>query len=106
MATDPLTLGWIFYAVAATSRRAPVSRTDISAAADAINHAVPTQQELNGALHRLAALGLVESRGKFHALTPSGLAMIESAHAGRSTMMAVWDELTRRFTEMANTGEP
>jgi hypothetical protein len=71
-----------------------VSRTDISSAADAINHAVPTQQELNGALQQLVACRLVEAQGKFHILSPSGLALFQEAQTGRSTVMTVWGALT------------
>jgi len=91
---DPRTQAWILYSVAIASGKAPASRTDISAAADAINHAVPTQQELNGALQRLAAFQLVEPRGNFHALTPSGMALFRAAQTGRSTVTAVWAALT------------
>jgi hypothetical protein len=95
--TDTRTLAWILYSVAIASGKAPASRIDISTAADAINHAVPTQQELNGALKKLVAYGLIESQGRFHALTASGQSLLQTAQAGRPTVMAVWGALTQEL---------
>jgi hypothetical protein len=101
LATDPRTLAWILYSVAIASGKAPASRTDISTAADVINHAVPTQQELNGALTQLVASRLVESHGKFHILSPSGLTLFQAAQAGRPTVMAVWGALTSELASIS-----
>ena len=73
-------------------------RTDIATAADAINHAVPTQQELDGALRILKSRGLLESQGKFYSLTPSGVTLFHNAQKNHATVSAVWKHLT---TELA-----
>jgi hypothetical protein len=51
------TIAGILYAVDMAAGRAPVSLTDVSAAADAINHAVPTHHELSKSLEWLQAHG-------------------------------------------------
>lgn len=99
---DPRTLAWIFYSVAMASGDAPASHTDISAAADAINHAVPTQQELNGSLKQLVARGVIETRGKFHGLTPSGEMLFRRAQAVHSTVAAVWQALTSELSGVSD----
>jgi hypothetical protein len=53
------TYSWILYAVGVTSRVAPASNADISRAADGINHAVPTQKEMQSSISWLQTAGLV-----------------------------------------------
>ncbi|WP_440471110.1 hypothetical protein [Pseudoxanthomonas sp.] len=97
MTNDSRTLAWIFYSIAIASGNTPASRREISVAADAINHAVPTQQELDGALKQLVGRGLVETRGKFHHITPSGRMLFQRAQEGRTTVTAVWRALASMF---------
>ena len=73
--------------------QAPASLTDISAAADAINHAVPTQQELSSSLSWLQAHDLVESQGRFHLLSERGRNLVGQSRADASTVSAVWAHL-------------
>jgi hypothetical protein len=92
--SNPRTIAWILYALDMAPGQAPVSVTDISAAADAINHAVPTQQELSNSLSWLHAHGLVEPHGKFHLLSERGRNLVEQSRADASTVSAVWTRLT------------
>jgi hypothetical protein len=94
---DSRTLAWILYAVAMASGNAPASRTDISNAADAINHAVPTHAELDGALKRLLACGLVETHGRLHALSPTGQALLGEVQSTHHTVTAAWRALTEEL---------
>lgn len=50
---------WVFAALAGTGPGAGRDLTGIVAAADAINHAIPTEAEFAGAVGRLLAAGLV-----------------------------------------------
>jgi len=68
-------------------------RTDISHAADAINHAVPLDKELNGSLLCLLESGLISQSGKSYMLTPTGAATIDAARQRGNTVFAVWDAL-------------
>jgi len=98
MDIDGRTLAWILYAIDVASGNVPASRTDISNAADAINHAVPAHRELEGALRWLVASGLVEAHGKRHALSPSGQALLGGARGSHHTVTAVWQALTREMS--------
>ena len=91
--SNPRTIAWILYALDMAAGQAPVSLTDISAAADAINHAVPTQQELSSSLSWLQAHGLVESQGRFHVLSERGRNLVGQSRVDASTVSAVWTHL-------------
>jgi hypothetical protein len=91
--SNPRTVAWILYAAGIAAGRAPASLTDISTAADAINHAVPTHRELAGSLSWLASHGLVESAGRFHALSPAGRVLLEQAQSSSPTVSGVWAHL-------------
>jgi hypothetical protein len=93
--SEPRTVAWILYAVAIAAGRAPAALTDISTAADAVNHAVPTHRELSNSLEWLVARGLVESAGRFHRLTPAGRALFEQSQESTSTVSQVWANLAR-----------
>ena len=99
MDTSPKTVAWIFYAVAMASQVAPAPRRGISEVADGINHAVPTQQELNGSLRLLQARGLVQADGASFSLSSAGLMLLSSARAGNSTVFSVWHALTKAFAK-------
>lgn len=90
---DTRTIAWILYAVDMASGKAPASLTDISAAADAINHAVPTHRELSASLRWLAGHGLLESSGRFYSPSQAGYALLKQARSSSSTVSGVWAHL-------------
>ena len=91
--SDTRTIAWILYAVDVASGNTPASLTDISVAADAINHAVPTQRELSGSLRWLADHALLEASGRFYSPSPAGHTLLEQARASSSTVSGVWAHL-------------
>ncbi len=80
---------WLFQSIALASQSGPATLSQIIGAADAVNHALPTADELHGALARLTTGGFVseaEQRFTVTALVP--VAMVSSIrnsgwHAGR-----------------------
>jgi hypothetical protein len=72
---------WVLQAVIAASSQASPSPLDtLIATADAINHAVLTREELNGALGRLSRAGYIAaSAAGAVELTPAGLALVRAA---------------------------
>ncbi len=51
---------WMFLAIAISPRDAgPVGLSNLVAAADGVNHAIPTEDELRGGINRLLHAGLV-----------------------------------------------
>ncbi len=51
---------WLFQAIGMASQRGPATLAEVLAAADDVNHALPTDEELHGALVRLTQGGFVE----------------------------------------------
>ena len=99
---DASTVAWILYSVAMASGPEPASFAQISGLADAINHAVPTQQELSGSLRQLRAVGLVAAHVKRYALTDAGKAMLEAAQGSASTVSLVWKNLTLAIGQLTS----
>ncbi len=60
---------WVLWSIA-TSAGPSTTLRQLIAAADYINHAVPTYDELAGALRRLEASGCVERGGRGYRATP------------------------------------
>ena len=94
---------WIFLAVGMASRpsgtasiRGPV------ASADALNHGIPTKDEVETSVSRLIAAGLVDAYGEELWLTDAGVAEFDAAMTGVPMIQAMLD-LGRRW---AATGFP
>src|SRR5262245_3456627 len=56
----PWSDAWLFQAIVLAARQGPARLADVLAAADDVNHALPTDDELHGALSRLTSAGFVE----------------------------------------------
>jgi hypothetical protein len=89
---------WVLQAAAAAAREAaPVTLAELIAAADMINHAIPTREELNGAIGRLGrAEYLTATAAGTVSLTPSGRALFTFAWA-RGTFHAHGETLMRKL---------
>ena len=98
---DSQTDAWILYAFDMAAGRDPATRQDISLAADAINHAVPTQQELDGSLEWLQHKDLIEVFGRRYSLSPCGRDLAASARSGASTVSAVWANFTQALRHLS-----
>jgi hypothetical protein len=98
------TVAWILYSVAMASGREPAPIASISTLADAINHAVPTDKELQRSLLRLQSLRLVSREGRSFKLTESGAAMVERAQESSTYVTGVWKHLTTLIGEISVAG--
>ncbi len=86
---------WILLAIIYSGRRQGVSadRSTISQAADYINHAIPTRDEINGALTRLQRAGWVEEDNGNYRASASAL----EAYARTTTP---WRDVRKEFEDM------
>src|SRR5690242_10888833 len=77
---------WLLQAIAIASHEAPASLSRVLGAADGVNHAMPTDDELHGAFVRLTAGGHIEEVEEGFRLTERARAGVEQAivAAGRS----------------------
>jgi len=96
---DAKTIAWIFLAISFWDK-SPVSRREISLSADAINHLVPLESELDLAIRFLTQQGLVESKGTLIAITEAGRAILEPAHKDAANVFAVWKTLEASISSL------
>ncbi|HEU4463867.1 MAG TPA: hypothetical protein VFS53_02370 [Gemmatimonadota bacterium] len=101
---------WLLQAIALASRNEPATLADLIAAADAVNHALPTSGELHGAFFRLAAGGFVEEVDDRFRLTSRVPAEIRDAMSeggwqrGREAASALLE--AEAWSPQTNVGDP
>jgi hypothetical protein len=101
---------WLFQAIGLASHEKPARLSEILGAADAVNHALPTDDELHGALTRLTAGGFVqeiEERFQLTAGVPSTVvdALVHGSWAaGRAAASAYLG--AESWAPDRNTGDP
>jgi hypothetical protein len=71
--------GWIFLSVAYSAQHGMATLDDFYAAADHINCAIPTRDEIQGGINRLATGGLARIDGGTFGLTERGRRVFEQA---------------------------
>jgi predicted transcriptional regulator len=91
--TDIQTISWIFLATALATNTKPTDISGISSVADGINHAVPTQKELQTSISWLARQGLIIKQGKNYELTIKGKLEYETASKNTHTIMKIWENI-------------
>ena len=91
--TNHQTITWIFLATAMASKSGPAEVASISNAADAINHAVPTEEEIQSSMTWLTARGLVSKSGSKYGLTELGVREYKEASKKTSVLMKIWSNL-------------
>ena len=75
--------GWILMSIFLASRSSSVKLEAVFAAADAMNHAIPTQNEISESLSKLLAIGAVQlSENKF-SIEPAHLQSITNIYNKR-----------------------
>jgi hypothetical protein len=94
---DIHTISWIFLATALATNTTPADIIGISSVADGINHAVPTQKELQTSISWLATEGLIIKQGKNYELTSKGKLEYEVASKNTKTLMKIWKNLEVKF---------
>lgn len=87
------TISWIFLATALATKTKPTDISEISSVADGINHAVPTQKELQTSFSWLEAQGLVIRHAKNYELTSKGKLEYETASKNNQTLMEMWKNI-------------
>jgi hypothetical protein len=91
------TTSWIFLATAISSQIEPVSFAGISQVADGINHAIPTQKEMQNALSWLTQQKLVAKVGNKYSLTESGKRIYEEAQIENKILLKMWKSIEDKF---------
>ena len=96
---------WMFLAIAISPRDAgPVGLSDLVAAADGVNHAIPTDDELRSGINRLIYAGLVSEHGSAFDLTDAGKAMFAKVRSG--SIRTEFERLEKELDRLADPGRP
>ena len=89
------------------SGNAPANFHSISSVADGINHAVPTQKELQSSLSWLVKAGLVSKAGSNYSISPAGKSFVSEYRQVHGTLFDLWGALTQAIADMSNnSGNP
>lgn len=97
--TEAQTYAWIFYASSLASQGKAAGLTEIEMAADAINHAKPTQVEFSSSVIWLKAQGLLEENEKEISLSEEGLLFFSQLSKKGGSAMKVWEYITNAIEE-------
>ena len=77
----------------------PAALDRVIGVADAINHAIPTQDELNLSLGFLQSAGFVLKQQNQFRLSPSGIELIAQARAPGGSIFDVWHRLASHLAQ-------
>ena len=91
--TNEQTTAWIFLATALASHKEPADLAAITTTADGINHAVPTENEINTSITWLTNLGLITHLDEKYSLTSKGLKAYANASKNTSILLKIWENL-------------
>lgn len=94
---DEETFSWIFLAIATTAEQEAVNMGTISLVADGINHAVPTQKEIQRSISWLISEGLIEKANKKYKLSKLGKDEYFAASNNCNKMFGIWRNLEFNF---------
>lgn len=88
---------WIFLSLSKVEEGTTLEA--LLAKADWINHAILTAEEIEGAVNRLSAAGLVKFEGQIFFLTESGRALYKEFHDRKGSMLTLWKELEKHLNQ-------
>jgi hypothetical protein len=95
--TDKQTISWIFLSTAIASQKEPADFASISNIADGINHAIPTQRELQTSLTWLTQNDLIIKIGNKYSLTEKGKLDYEESSKNIGTVLKIWENVETRL---------
>jgi hypothetical protein len=84
---------WLLLAIGLAANRGAASFAAIIASADTIQHAIPTKEEMDGAIGRLNRGGLIRYRSAEVELLAAGLDVLEKASASSRRLLEQQDAI-------------
>lgn len=95
--TEEQTRSWIFLATVLATNSKPSDINGISMIADGINHAIPTQKELQSSISWLMKRNLIVKLGKHYDLTEEGKIEYKIASIITDKIFTIWKNLEIKF---------
>lgn len=96
------TISWIFLAISIASQSSPATFDGICQIADGINHAVPTQKEMQNSISWLISSNLILKTEKKYTLSESGKDLYEQTQNQSNLLMEMWKYLEIELTKKKN----
>ena len=90
---DERTISWIYLAISMASKNELADFNSISMLADGINHAIPTQKEIETSISWLTHKGLVTKVGNKYKLTSKGKEDFQIASKETNNLFGIWNKL-------------
>lgn len=94
--TEEQTHAWIFLSVS----EEPSKLDEIIGMADAINHAIPTQSELQHSLGWLKSNGFISKSGKSYQYTEQGKELRNKASKRKGSIFKTWEFIEKEFIKL------
>lgn len=96
------TVSWIFLSIALATNEKPADLNGISSVADGINHAIPTQKELQTSIAWLIKQGLILKQGKNYELTSNGKIEYDKASKDTKILLSILKNIEMNFNLYVN----
>jgi predicted transcriptional regulator len=96
------TISWILLAISVASQSSPATFEDITQIADGINHAVPTQKEMQTSISWLIANDLILKDGKKYTLSENGKNIYTMVNKRSNVLMKIWEHLESEIEQKYN----
>lgn len=93
---------WIFLATAMACQSGGSTTNSIVEVADGINHAVPTQKEIQSSIKWLIDNGLIKKHESKYNLTLTGKTIYNQASNSSKLIAKIWNNLSQYFAELIN----
>lgn len=95
--TETETISWILLAVSLGCEVENVDYAGIKMLADGINHAIPSDKEMQQSLKWLLSNGIVNKIGKKYNLTETGKELYANASGDNRSISEIWKELETKI---------
>ena len=90
------TYAWVFLSIS----KEPCKLDEIIGLADAINHAIPTQKELQSSLGWLITNQYILKNGKSYQLSKKGVELRERVRSKKGSIFCSWEAVEKEFTKI------
>lgn len=102
---DIKTISWIFLAISLASEVSPAKLDSISTIADGINHAFPTQKELQYSMRWLTTKNLVVKESGKYFLSENGKDLLEHTKSQSNFLLSTWKNLENKMKTLYDKSE-